>query len=363
MEKELIISVIVPVYNGEKFVKRAADSVLCQMDGRVELVLVDDGSVDSSGAICDEYAEKHSNVTVVHKKNGGLSSARNAGIAVASGEYLCFLDADDYLDQETCSRLIQVITEHHPDMIDFGWKYVSSSGMVSTNLHSVPKEVLLDETTIRDMILPPLLNLRKDDEHFIYDYACVKAFKTSILKEYEIRFDETRRIWEDRPFCIIYLQHCKTFFSVSECFYNYVDIPNSLSRRYHLEFFDVILKNYEMYRSVYGEIYDFDTPYVNGYWAGSIENMIYRSLEEKENQDVIRGNILSTLQKEQVVHWFVCRETHDAFSAKIKEWMRTGEFEKVIDAYSKRSVHKRKEESRKKVKLRIRRSIGRLLGR
>lgn len=363
MEKELLISVIVPVYNGEKFIRRAVESVLCQMDGRVELVLVDDGSTDSSGAICDEYAAKHCDIQVVHKKNGGLSSARNAGIEVATGQYICFLDADDYLDKETSGSLIDVILAHSPDMIDYGWKYISSSGEISANRHSVPKGVLLDETVIREMILPPLLNLRKDDEHFIYDFACTKAFRTSLVREKGIRFDETRRIWEDRPFSVTYLSHCKNIFSVSESFYNYVDMPNSLSRRYHLEFFDVILKNYKLYRALYGEVYDFDTQYVNDYWAQAIENMIFRSLEQKENRDVIRRNIIDTLQNEQVVHWFTRRKVDDRFDIKIQALIVSGEYEKVLDEYLKRHSQKCRRRAIHNVKLRIMRSVSRMLGR
>lgn len=362
MGKELLISVIVPVYNGEKFLRRAVESVLCQMDGRVELVLVDDGSTDSSGAICDEYASEHRDIQVVHKKNGGLSSARNAGIEVATGQYICFLDADDYLDKETSGSLIDVILAHSPDMIDYGWKYISSSGEISANRHSVPKGVLLDETVIREMILPPLLNLRKDDEHFIYDFACTKAFRTSLVREKGIRFDETRRIWEDRPFSVTYLLHCKNIFSVSESFYNYVDMPNSLSRRYHLEFFDVILKNYKLYRALYGEIYDFDTQYVNDYWAHAIENMIFRSLEQKENCEQIRQNIRQVLQDEQVIRWFAQRMPKDVFEKEMSTLIVAGEFQKALQGYEKELSAKRKRDRRtalvNKLKGLIRRVIG-----
>ena len=363
MEKELIISVIVPIYNAEKFLHRAVESVLCQMDGRIELILVDDGSTDFSGAICDEYASKHSDIQVVHKKNGGLSSARNAGIEVASGQYICFLDADDYLDKETCGQLIEVIVRHHPDMIDYGWKYVSSGGEVTANLHGVPKGVLLDECVIREMILPPLLNLCKDDEHFIYDFACTKVFKTGIVKEKNVRFDETRRIWEDRPFSVTYLLYCKTFYSVPQSFYNYVDMPNSLSRRYHLEFFNVILKNYHLYRNLYGEIYDFETQYVNDYWSQAIENMIFRSLEQKDNQEVIRSNILDTLRNEQVRTWYANRTVKNEFDQKINTMLLAGKYDEVLRCYEKKQRQSRRNEAAAKFTNRIKGVLRRLLRR
>ena len=97
METELI-SVIVPVYNVERYLRRCVDSILHQTDQDLEVLLVDDGSTDASGAICDEYAAQEERVTAVHQKNGGLSAARNAGLERAQGTYLCFVDSDDFLD-------------------------------------------------------------------------------------------------------------------------------------------------------------------------------------------------------------------------------------------------------------------------
>lgn len=359
MDDNILISVIVPVYNGEKTLRRAVDSVLCQMDGRIELILVDDGSKDESGTICDEYAERYADIRVIHKKNGGLSSARNAGIEAAAGEYLCFLDADDYLDIETCSSLINVIKANAPDMIDFGWKYISSSGEVSANRHSVPKGILLDENAIKDMILPPLLNLRKDDEHFIYDFACTKVFRSDIIRLYNIRFDEMRRVWEDRPFSVTYLRYCKTFFSVSECFYNYVDMPNSLSRRFHLEFFDVILKNYKLYKLLFADSYDFDTPYVNEYWATAIENMIFRALEQKTDREQILNIILETLRNELVVYWFANRIPNNAFEKKLRELVSTGQTKEALFRYEKRVAQRHRKQALQNAKVRIVRVIRR----
>ena len=92
-----LISVIVPVYNVEKYLEACIDSILQQTYEKIEIILVDDGSTDSCGKICDEYASKDSRLKVLHKGNGGLSSARNAGIKVATGEWITFIDSDDYI--------------------------------------------------------------------------------------------------------------------------------------------------------------------------------------------------------------------------------------------------------------------------
>ena len=110
MQDNTLISMIIPVYNGEKTLHRAVESVLPQSNGSVEIILVNDGSTDGSGAVCDAYLQKSANVKVIHKINGGISSARNAGIAAAHGEYLMFLDADDFLDADTCDEIIKIIT-------------------------------------------------------------------------------------------------------------------------------------------------------------------------------------------------------------------------------------------------------------
>ncbi|MDT2638331.1 glycosyltransferase family 2 protein [Enterococcus dongliensis] len=110
------ISIIVPVYNVEKYLKKCVDSILNQTFKDFELILVDDGSPDSSGAICDQYAEKDSRVKVIHKKNGGLSDARNAGIEVAKGKYLGFIDSDDYIAEDMYELLHNNIVRENADL-------------------------------------------------------------------------------------------------------------------------------------------------------------------------------------------------------------------------------------------------------
>ena len=103
------ISIIVPVYNIEEYLPRCIESILNQTYNNLELILVDDGSKDKSGEICDAYAKKDNRVVVLHKENGGSSSARNAGIAIAKGEYLGFVDSDDYIEPDMYEKMVAVI--------------------------------------------------------------------------------------------------------------------------------------------------------------------------------------------------------------------------------------------------------------
>lgn len=111
-----MISIIVPVYNVEKYLRRCIDSILSQTYRDIEVILVDDGSTDSSPAICDEYGEKDSRITVIHKPNGGLSDARNSGINIAKGEYLGFVDSDDYISSEMYEKLLSNAEKHKADI-------------------------------------------------------------------------------------------------------------------------------------------------------------------------------------------------------------------------------------------------------
>lgn len=115
----MLISVIIPIYNVQDFLERCVNSVVKTNADEVEIVLVDDGSTDRSSNICDEYVKKYRNIKVIHQQNGGLSVARNAGIDVASGEYLVFLDSDDMLDESFLKDMIRIINQYEPDMISF----------------------------------------------------------------------------------------------------------------------------------------------------------------------------------------------------------------------------------------------------
>lgn len=113
-----LISVIVPIYNVEKYLARCVDSIVNQTYKNLEIILVDDGSPDRCPQMCDDYAEKDSRIKVVHKKNGGLSDARNAGIAVATGEYISFIDSDDYVSDDFFECLLDVINKENSDIAE-----------------------------------------------------------------------------------------------------------------------------------------------------------------------------------------------------------------------------------------------------
>lgn len=121
MGKHPLVSIIIPVYNVERYLRRCLDSILLQTYYNLEIILVDDGSTDSSGEICDEYAEKDSRISVIHKENGGLSDARNAGIEAASADYIAFIDSDDYVEKQYVQRLAGILLKNNADIAICGY--------------------------------------------------------------------------------------------------------------------------------------------------------------------------------------------------------------------------------------------------
>ena len=136
------ISVIVPVYNVERYLPMCLESIVQQCMDDYEVILVNDGSTDSSGAICDEFAAKHSEFRNIYQKNQGVASARNRGVEEAKGEYILFLDSDDYLVPGTISRLLQLATKNKLDVLGFGYNNVAENDIVTEiKANNVPEDI------------------------------------------------------------------------------------------------------------------------------------------------------------------------------------------------------------------------------
>ena len=120
MEK---VSIVVPVYNAKNYIKRCIESLVCQTYHNLEIILVDDGSSDGSEKICDEYAKEDDRIKVIHKKNSGVSDSRNAGIEAADGDYILFVDSDDYINENTVEDNLKTAIEKNADIVIFCFKY------------------------------------------------------------------------------------------------------------------------------------------------------------------------------------------------------------------------------------------------
>lgn len=147
------VSVIVPVYNIEKYLSKCVESVLGQTYGNFELILVDDGSTDSSGNICDCFSEQDKRIIVIHKKNGGLSSARNAGLDIAKGEYVIFVDGDDYVDSKMIETLLKASMDYDVNLVMCNYVHVDEKGnQVGISELRIEKPELLSSDEMLDRV-------------------------------------------------------------------------------------------------------------------------------------------------------------------------------------------------------------------
>ena len=134
---QVLVSIVVPVYNVQEFLGQCVDSLLLQTHPHIEIILVDDGSKDGSGNICDEYASRYSQVTVIHKENGGLSSARNAGIASARGEYIGFIDSDDWIEPTMFQKLLEACVVKNAQVATCAMFITTEEGQVVATRHEM----------------------------------------------------------------------------------------------------------------------------------------------------------------------------------------------------------------------------------
>ena len=203
------ISVIVPVYKCEKYLVAGVDSILNQTFSDFEIILVDDGSPDNSGALCDEYAKKDSRIVVIHKKNGGLSSARNAGLDVAKGDYIAFIDSDDWVDKSFIETLLNAIESENADMS--ACKFCRTKGDEATREYFNEDVKVITEDKFFGVFT----------ENSYAGYACNKLFKNTIIKNNNLRFDETIFNGEDFPFTTEYVYYVSKIAYVEKDLYYY----------------------------------------------------------------------------------------------------------------------------------------------
>lgn len=194
-----LISIIIPVYKAESTIHRCVNSILSQTFNDFELILVDDGSPDNSGAICDECALKDSRVHVIHKSNGGASSARNAGLDIMKGEYVTFIDSDDYV----LDRYIEHLRSVDADLVIGGFKDMPKP---NGNIICCPNAVY-DKYSIGDF-------LSQEINSILFKSPCSKLFNVKIIQKSNLRFDINIHFGEDSVFMLQYLCLCESLATV-----------------------------------------------------------------------------------------------------------------------------------------------------
>ncbi len=215
------ISVIVPVYKTEKYLPSCLESIVAQtVFDKIQLVLVDDGSPDKCGAICNEFAAKHDNVLVIHKENGGVSSARNAGLDAAQGEYLGFVDSDDTIAPDYYEKLLEAAEKNNCDM---ACNSITLLFREESRISSAwyPINIPIDRNEIVNGFALKMLTYSTQNS------VCNKLLKNEIIKDNRLYFPVGVKIGEDKMFVLKFLRYCKSAVFTDACGYYYRDVSSS----------------------------------------------------------------------------------------------------------------------------------------
>lgn len=232
------ISIIVPVYKVENYLCRCVDSILAQTYTDFELLLINDGSPDNSGVICDEYAQKDNRVRVFRKENGGVSSARNLGLEKAQGEWIAFCDSDDYVTSNWLASFEIAINEK----LDFA---IQGRYHIDDRKKE-PKNILSQTGDTIDSKRKLIIDITNQD---VFGYLGDKFFRKDIIDKYHISFDEKIALWEDGVFIAKYLEYATSFACINNLGYCYILPP--INKRY----------NGTAYRSVFLMLKSFEIIY------------------------------------------------------------------------------------------------------
>ena len=225
------LSIIIPVYNVERYLPACLESVDRAARGRCEILIVDDGSTDSSGALCDDFARGRADVKVIHQENAGLGGARNTGIEAASGEYLFFPDSDDTVTEDSVDTILEYIDRYEPDMIRFCLRCTDENGKLIYETGSdFPKGTVFDPSSDRFILTQS-------------PSACDKVMRASLFKETGIRFPS--RVWyEDLRTVPKLMARCHSVVYCHKILYNYLSrsgsIMNSSKVDRNIEIIDAI---------------------------------------------------------------------------------------------------------------------------
>jgi len=216
------LSVIVPVYNVEKYLDKCITSILGQTYTNIELILLDDGSRDGSGAICDKHAAADHRIRVIHKPNSGVSRTRNIGLEMATGELVTFVDSDDYLAPDYFADMADALLASGSDLV--------MAGHTRFFTDADPKVYPYTPSVINSDSFSKLFSELKIQHNA---FTCCRIFPTEIIRRNNMRFTEDMKLGEDAVFLLTYLQYCRSVCFVANCGYFYRIMPGSLSNSLH----------------------------------------------------------------------------------------------------------------------------------
>ena len=273
-----LISIIIPCYKVEKYLDRCLESVVNQTYDNLEIILVDDGSPDNCPAMCDEWASKDSRITAIHKENGGLSSARNAALDVMNGEYLMFVDSDDYIAENAVELMYNRIITDGSDLAICNYKCVTDTEDEDYWDNTYPvKDEVLDCKNAHEKI-----NL---GEYWHFVISCCKLYKSALFDNF--RFP-VGKLHEDMLTSHLIIEKCKYVSCISDALYFYYQNTDSITHSYSIKRLDIV----DAY------FLRFDFYYEKAYYscaAANLWNTIFKLISARKNLDYKDDNVKRTI--------------------------------------------------------------------
>lgn len=232
-------SIVVPVYKVEEFLRKCVDSLLEQSCDDYEIILVDDGSPDASPSICDEYVSADSRIKVIHKKNGGLVSARRAGLEIATGDYICCVDSDDFVDKDYLKVISEIAREHNPDVICFGYSRYSDGEIRPVESYAKYPLGYYDRKKMIEKVYPTLI-FSESGAYFL-PTVWSKAYKRELYSKFQLGVDTRITMGEDAACTIPIIMNANSMFISDKKLYYYRQNLQSMTKGKHVYSYDNVL--------------------------------------------------------------------------------------------------------------------------
>ena len=248
-----LISVIVPVYNVEKYLNDCIESIISQVYSNLEIILIDDGSLDNSGKICDEYAKKDSRIKVIHKENGGVSSARNIGLDISTGEWIAFIDSDDWIENEYFNELLCTAKNNNAQIVLCGYNRII--GNKKENINTTGSNNICDNRGFLLNVLNPQTG---------YGFCHMKIYKKEIIKN--IKFTEGLPVGEDALFNEMIAQNITKSIFLNKQLYNYRVNTSSVVKKYDSDYANKYLNSMILNKKYLFNNYKSDVEIIQNYY-------------------------------------------------------------------------------------------------
>lgn len=291
-----LLTVVIPVYNVEKYLKRCVESVLVQECHNYDILLVDDGSTDRSPQICDDYVKAYDFISVIHKENGGLSEARNTGISQAKGEYVYFPDSDDWLEPQTFKELAEVLESREFDIISFNREFVKGE-----------EDAIVSDPLVTKVFGGKDAFVQMLKHSYITGFANDKIYKKSLFIDNNISFPKGK-YYEDLGTNYKLFLSAKNVFATNQKYYHYlIDNPDSITQSWNEQKFSDMFGFYkEIFYSDYvrSQLNQEELQISQLYYVNTLTNILaslYKSKLDK-NYDEITSEVKQELEKNKITY-------------------------------------------------------------